>query len=138
MLLTKIREHLSVVLAMVAALAVCSTIILGLRNQTLHANINTLSVTNQNLASVNEQSAKAIDKLISQRTIDNRILEILDSKYRELAKESDFVRTSMKELLDNDVEFKTLLNKRHPDYITELLNQRVNNPNKNGDTNTAE
>lgn len=138
-MLSKIREYLSVGLALIASLSVGVSIILVLRNDALIEQNKTLMSSNSQLVDVNVQAGKAIDKLAKQLEINDKIFKIIDGKLKDMAQSSVHVRNELKELKENDTEFKELLRLKHPVDINSLLNSRTgSSANGNGSYKTTE
>lgn len=132
MVIATIRNHLSVVCALAAALSLGAFVIGQLRYDNLKANMEIVINNNTKLTNSNKQNVEQIQELINQRLIDDRLMQKLDDQFKILAIENAEVRKSFKELKNNDNEFKELLTKRHPPTLNELLNERKRNRSSDG------
>lgn len=141
MVLTKmvVRKYLGISLALVAALSCAYAVITTLRLNITQSNLELALSNNETLSNANSSLNETVTNLITQRQIDDRLLTMLRGEFDKLAKDSYRVRQRIKEIKENDSEFKLLLSKRHPPSLNGVFNERaVSNPDQNGQDKTAQ
>lgn len=124
-LTTKIRNNLSVVLAIAAAVFAGYAYISHLHYQALSARMETVEAQNARMLSTNEQQASIIEELTNQRVIDDRILRLLAEQQVAIKSQGDHVRFKLEELADNDEEIRDLFNLRLPPAAIRLLHDQI-------------
>ena len=124
-LTTKIRNNLSVILAIAAAVFAGYSYISHLHYQALSARMETVEARNARMLSTNEQQASIIEELTHQRVIDDRILRLLAEQQVTIQSQGDQVRFKLEELADNDEEIRDLFNLRLPPAAVRLLHDQI-------------
>lgn len=102
MLLQRIRNNLSIILAMAAAMFAAYAFITNLHYQKLAAQYETLEQRNSVLISANEAQSQTIATLTKQRLIDDRIVGMLETQRDLITAQGQSTRNSFKELAKND------------------------------------
>ena len=124
-LTTQIRNNLSVVLAIAAAVFAGYAYISHLHYKALSARMETVAAQNERMLSTNEQQASIINELTKQREIDDRILRLLAEQQMAIKSQGDQVRSKLEELADNDTAIRSLFNLRLPPATIRLLHDQV-------------
>lgn len=130
--LTTIRNNLSIVLALAAAVFAGYAYISHLQYQALQARMETVEAQNERMLSTNEQQASIIEDLTKQRALDDRILRLLAEQQVTIKTQGDQVRYKLEELADNDAEIRDLFELRLPPAAIRLLHDQVRGSTSEG------
>lgn len=135
--LIAIRNNLSIVLALAAAVFAGYAYISHLHYQALQARMETVEAQNARMHSTNEQQASIIEDLTNQRVLDDRILRLLAEQQVAIKSQGDHVRYKLKELTDNDDEIRNLFQLRLPPAAIRLLHDQVRGSTPEGGSNAT-
>lgn len=124
-LTTKIRNNLSVALAIAAAVFAGYAYISQLHYKALSARMEATEAQNARMLTTNAQQATVIEELTNQRVIDDRILRLLAQQQVAIASQGDHVRFKLEELADNDEEIRGLFDLRLPPAAIRLLHDQI-------------
>lgn len=136
-LLTKIRSHLSVILAVASSIFAGYAYISQLHYNVLAARMQTVELQNERMLSTNEQQSSIIDELTRQRVIDDKILRLLAEQQVVIKTQGEHIRNKLKELSNNDEKIHELFNVRLPPSAIELLNDQIRGSASENSTETA-
>lgn len=117
-------------MALVTCLSLGFVTITHLRNKALTANLETVTNTNKQLVETVHSKDVAINSLIAQRKIDDKLVQHVFDQYTSLNKENEAVQTKLEELAKHDPDLKDILDQRHPESIGGLLNAYGSNQAK--------
>lgn len=135
--LTTIRNNLSIILAIAAAVFAGYSYISHLHYQALKARMETVEAQNERMHSTNEQQASIIEDLTKQRALDDRILRLLAEQQVAIKTQGDHVRYKLEELADNDSEIRDLFELRLPPAAIRLLHDQIRGSTPESDSDSA-
>lgn len=136
MILSKVRTHLSILLALCAAIFAGYAYITNLHYNILNERLKTVEAQN-------ERQVETIRRLARQSVIDNQILELLTQQRDAIHSQGYKVRSKLEELARNDQEIRNLFDTRLPPASIRMLVEQAkgagnsggfNNPSGNSDS----
>lgn len=122
MVIPKIREYLSVGLAVLACMALAFGVITHLRNVKLSHNLENAVANNAQLVQVNTDNSRTIDQLVQQRIEDDKLISALYAQYEIINNRGSKMADRLDQIRSDNEEFKDILDTKYPIVINSLLN----------------
>ena len=124
-LLTKIRNNLSIALALSSAVFAGYAYITHLQYSSLEKKTKIINQQKNKIEQTNKKQTEIIKQLTEQRALDDEILRLLAEQHIEIRKQGENVRFRLEELAENDESIRNLFNLRLPPSAIQLLNNQV-------------
>lgn len=134
-MLTRIRDNLSVILAVAACVFAAYAYITNLHYNVLKERMLTIESQSVHIQETNSRQSKVIDELTRQRAIDDHILELLAAQQSTIENQGKSVRLKLEELAKNDQRIRDLFDSRLPAASVRLLLEQAD-PGYYGDENS--
>lgn len=120
-MLTRIRNNLSIVLALAACVFAAYAYITNLHYNLLRERMGKVEMQSTSLELANKRQLQVIDELTQQRAIDSSILQLLSEQRLTIEDQGKSVRSKLEELAKNDQKIRDLFNTRLPDDSVRML-----------------